>query len=82
MGGVNMMDESVGFGGVWEQIKSRGRLVYWRRKLGKHSWLAVKRRRDGRWTWDYYLRDEIQAGGDRSTSVLARKAADRYMEAP
>lgn len=71
----------------WEQIRSQGRLVYWRRQLPDRSWLAVSK--DGpRWHWGRYgPRFGINGGilwyeGSRSTSALARRDADRTVNDP
>lgn len=79
--------------GEWEAVKSRGRLVYWRRRLPSGSYFAVTLNNgsrndpnDGRWTWALRGPERaddgtkmIHATGTRSTSRLARVAADRYL---
>jgi hypothetical protein len=64
---------------VWEPVKSQGRLVYWRRRLPGGAWIAVNR--DGnRWQWALYRRPITpEAVGYRSSSRLARVAADRHL---
>jgi hypothetical protein len=71
--------------GSWERITSRGRLVWWRRPLGRHVYLAVSKRPDGVWTWTHRGPEtdrasgyRAHAGGTARSSTTARKQADRY----
>lgn len=38
---------------VWERITSEGETVYWRARLGRGSWLAVKRADCAYMWWRY-----------------------------
>lgn len=68
---------------TWERVTSQGRLVYWRRHLADGEWLTVQRR-ENRWVWARRrvavglpgARSYVVDAGDRSTSRLARAAAD------
>jgi hypothetical protein len=72
----------------WERVTSQGRLVYWKRDLGQGTYLAVTKETDGRWRWalrgpEFDRQPQpgyrIHAEGTRSTSTLARRAADRHV---
>jgi len=67
----------------WEQTRSEGGLVYWRRQLPDGSWLAVSKSRDAepRWAWAHYGPQVgvVNAGaGGFALSRSARDAADAY----
>lgn len=72
----------------WEPVRSRGRLIYWRRLLPDGGWLAVAKN-GSRWHWARRgPRQEPGGGGllwyegHRSTSALARRDADRAVNDP
>lgn len=73
---------------VWERITSNGRLIYWCLHLRSGEpgrwgeWIAVAKKDDGLWWWQW--RDGpgdkgLIAYGRRSSSALARKAAERFL---
>ncbi len=72
----------------WEQLRSKGRLIYWRRLLPDGGWLAVTKQ-GTRWHWTRRAATGGPHGtgllwtdGHRSTSALARRAADREVNNP
>lgn len=67
----------------WERIDSRGRLIYWRLRLADRWYVVQRSRGTDRWMWQ--LRQHgpgrpgvLLAEGSRSTSTLARAAAERH----
>ena len=74
---------------LWDRVCSRGRLVYWHRKLGENEWLAVMRV-EGGWRWRWYGPKRsrvpnppylVNAEGIATTSRVAKTAADKHIEA-
>lgn len=59
---------------------SKGRLIYWRRRLSGGAWIAVMRNGAG-WDWALF-RGAVtpEAAGSRSSARLARVAADRHLD--
>jgi hypothetical protein len=77
---------------AWEPIKSQGRLVYWRRRLGDGSYLAVSPDSIAApkwWHWQHRGPQndpadgtkQLHARGDREvrSAATARRHADRYL---
>jgi hypothetical protein len=70
---------------TWEPIRSSlpdAGIVYYRRRLGDRTWLAVSRHTDNSWFWAHYgpHPDNRRAIGiGFQTSKSAKASADRYM---